>query len=138
MTLPAAALERLLASMCRHERSGDFAAEWGNASPGEWNPARLEIAQPVDEAFARLEVRPWDDGSIGGVTVTLADHAATTRQELEDWAGGFDELPPMPGGGFQLEGRWTSPETGLEAILLVEEPDEPDDPLTVLAFRRGR
>jgi hypothetical protein len=136
MTLPTAELERLLISMCRHEQAGEFAAEWGNATPSEVAPGRLEIAEPAGGAFAGLEVRPWDGGAIGGVTLTLS--APTSLEDLEAWAGGLRELPAMPDGPVVHEGEWPCPEGDLEAILLVEEPDEPGGPVTRLSFRRGR
>jgi hypothetical protein len=133
-----AALERLLADLAASERSAELIASWGDDVPSERAPSRRVIPQPVDPAFAELEVRPWEDGRTGGVEVRFAADHAPTLHELQAWVGALEETPPTPGGTFLLRGEWSRGDLPVLVVILVEEPEEPADRVPVVTLQRGR
>ena len=133
-----AALERLLADLAASERSADLIARWGDDVPSERAPSRRVIPQPVDPAFAELEVRPWEDGRTGGVEVRFAAEHVPSLDELRAWVGGLEETPPTPGGTFVLRGEWSRDDLPVPVVILVEEPEEPADRVPVVTLQRGR
>jgi len=142
MTGPAAttlaAIEDLLASVCAAERTEDFIAGRGMASPSVRTPGGTRIEGLDQPAISSLEVRPWDGEAVGVVEVEIAPDAAPTWGEVRVRLGPFEELPRLHPGPAALAAEWWRPHLPVDATLLVIDPGSPDVPLTHLNIRRGR